>query len=218
MVSEVFPVSNTIYENTITDCERGIYSENSNDKIMSNNLLNNFYGIWTYNSTDTINYNRISQNHYGLRNDINTVNATNNWWGSNDDPLTIQNNIENENGTVIYAPWLVLSINASSISSGGKTSITADLTHNNQGGDTSSRGHVPDNIPIDFATNFGNITNTSYTIKGKATSILNLGNNSSNTVTATASIDNQSISTIAVIATGSEYFKSQRQQYCQCHK
>ena len=32
--------------------------------------------------------------------------------------------------------------------------ITADLTHNNQGNDTSSDGNIPDNIPVNFSSTF----------------------------------------------------------------
>ncbi|MCE7700295.1 MAG: hypothetical protein K8E24_016165, partial [Methanobacterium paludis] len=194
--------SNTIYGNTISGCESGVYSENSNDNITSNNLTNNHYGIWTYNSTDTIQFNKITGNIYGLRNDIGTVNETNNWWGSNADPSTISGDIYNESGTVIHDTWLVLSVSPSSTNSGGNTSVTADLTHNNQGGDTSSNGHVPDGIPVNFTTTFGTIIGSAYTVKGKAKTILNLGNTQNATVTATASLDNQTVSTTGVIATG----------------
>jgi parallel beta-helix repeat protein len=194
--------SNTIYGNTISGCEVGIYSENSTDKITSNNIINNHYGIWTYNSTENIQFNRITGNSYGLKNDIGTVNATDNWWGSNSDPSTISGDICNESGTVIYNPWLVLSLTPSSTNSGGNTSVTADLTHNNTGGDTSSTGHVPDNIPVNFTTTFGTITGLAYTVKGKATTILNLGSTQNTTVTTTANLDNQTINTTGLITTG----------------
>ena len=158
--------------------------------------------IWTYNSTDVIQFNRITGNTYGLRNDIGTINATNNWWGSNTDPSTIPGAICNQNGTVIYNPWLVLSVTASPTTSGGNTSVTADLTHNNQGGDTSSQRHVPNGIPVNFTTTFGTIIGTGYTVKGKASTILNLGSTQNATVTATASLDNQTVSTTGVTAIG----------------
>lgn len=194
--------SNTIYGNTITGCETGIYSENSNDKLTSNNIINNHYGIWTYNSTDTIQFNRITGNTYGLKNNIGTVDASNNWWGSNSDPSTITGNILNENGTVTYTPWLVLSVTPSSTNSGGNASVTADLTHKNTGGDTSPQGHVPDGIPVNFTTTFGTITGTAYTVKGKATTILNLGSTQNATVTTSASLDNQTVNATGLITIG----------------
>ncbi|MDD3753230.1 MAG: NosD domain-containing protein [Methanobacterium sp.] len=192
--------SNMIYGNTISGCESGIYSENSNNKIFSNLLTNNLYGIWTYNSTDTIQFNRITLNTYGLRNDIGTVNATNNWWGTNNP--SNPNDIWIVSGNVNYNPWLVLSVNASSTNSGGNSSVTADLTHNNQGEDTTPQGHVPNGIPVNFTTNYGTIITTSYTVKGRATTILNLGSTENATVTATASLDNQNSSTTGFISVG----------------
>jgi parallel beta-helix repeat protein len=192
---------NTIYGNIIYGCEIGIYSEYSNDTIISNTLINNYYGIWTYDSLDTIQFNRITGNTCGLRNDIGTVNATNNWWGSNDDSLTNSSDIWNVSGNVTADQWLVLGLNASPTNSGRNTSVTADLTHNNQGGDTSSQGHVPDGIPVNFTTTFGTIIGTGYTVKGRASTVLNLGSTQTETVTATASLDNQNVSTTGVIAT-----------------
>ncbi len=192
--------SNMIYGNTISGCESGIYSENSNNNIFSNLLTNNLYGIWTYNSTDTIQFNRITLNTYGLRNDIGSVNATNNWWGTNNP--SNPNDIWIVSGNVNYNPWLVLSVNASSTNSGGNSSVTADLTHNNQGEDTTPQGHVPNGIPVNFTTNYGTIITTSYTVKGRATTILNLGSTQNATVTTTASLDSQNISTTGFISTG----------------
>ena len=46
--------------------------------------------------------------------------------------------------------------------------ISADLTHNNQGNDTSSDGSIPDNIIIYFNTTIGTINSSGTTKKGKA--------------------------------------------------
>jgi len=194
--------SNIISSNIIYGCNSGIYSEYSNDSIISNNLTDNYYGIWTYNSTDAIHFNRITGNTYGLRNDIGTVNATNNWWGSNANPSTNSSIIWNVSGNVIANPWLVLGVNVSSTNSCGNTSVTADLTHNNQGGDTSSQGHVPNGMPVDFSTTFGTIVGSAYTVKGKATTILHLGSTQNATVITTASLDNQSVNATGIISTG----------------
>jgi len=196
--------SNKISYNTIHGCVTGIYSENSINTIIGNNIINNYNGICTYNSTDTIQFNRITENTYGLKNEIGTINATNNWWGSNF-PVVSSNSpsdIYIVSGTVTYNPSLILRVNVSSTNSGGKTSVTADLTHNNQGEDTSSQGHVPNGIPVNFTTNFGTIINSAYTFKGKATTILNLGSTQNATVTAGASVDHQSASTTGLISTG----------------
>ena len=195
--------SNTIYGNTINGCESGIYSENSNNNITSNNLINNQYGIWTYNSTDTIQFNRITQNTYGLKNEIGTINATNNWWGTNNP--TNPNAILMVSGNVTYNPWLVLNVNPSSTNSGGNTSVTADLTHNNQGGDTSSQGHILNGVPVNFTSSTGTIVNRAYTIKGRAATILNLNTTEPQNVTVSASLDNQTVNTTGLITTGTAF-------------
>ncbi|EKQ55006.1 MAG: parallel beta-helix repeat (two copies) [Methanobacterium sp. Maddingley MBC34] len=203
-----------ISENIIKNC--GIIISNcGNIQIYENDITseyNGVTGIFLSNSTAEIHFNRISGKvTYGLRVSNNsTVNATNNWWGNN--TVTYINstttpptsyNIWNKNSTVFYNPWLFLNIdNISSTNSGGNTSITIDLTHNNQGGDTSSQGHIPNGIPVNFATNFGTIISSAPTLKGKATTILNLGTTQSRTVTVYAGLDNQNVSTQAVIAPG----------------
>lgn len=55
---------------------------------------------------------------------------------------------------------------------------------------------------MNFTTNYGTIINTSYTVKGRATTILNLGSTQNATVTAAAFLDNQSISTTGFISIG----------------
>jgi len=194
--------NNTYYGNEINGCKVGIYSNNSTDTITSNDLTNNYYGIWTYNSTDTVQFNRIAGNTVGLRNDLGTVNATDNWWGSNADPSTLLADIYVVSGTINSSSWLVLSVNTSTTNSGGKTSVTADLTHDNTGADTSSKGHIPDGIPVNYNTTFGTIIGTAYTIKGKSSTILNLGTIQNATVTTYATLDNQNVSTTGLIATG----------------
>ncbi|MEN6552336.1 MAG: hypothetical protein ABFC34_05545 [Methanobacterium sp.] len=131
-----------------------------------------------------------------------TVNATNNWWGSNTNPTTTLHGIYSQGGSVNSTSWLVLDVNVSSTNSGGNTSITADLTHNNQGGDTSSQGHIPNGIPVNFTSTFGTVIPTAYTVKGKASTILNLSSLDTATVTATASLDNQTVNTTGIISAG----------------
>ena len=63
--------------------------------------------------------------------------ATDNWWGTNT-PNTSGNDILNYIRTCSYNPWIVLSINTvSPIKSSDSLTITADLTHDNHGSNTS---------------------------------------------------------------------------------
>lgn len=121
---------------------------------------------------------------------------TNNWWGVNNPTVssTLKSDIYIKNGTVNYNPWIVLKIDyTSSTNSGGNVSVTADLTHNNQGGDTSSQGHIPNGLPVNFTTSLGTIVGTASTVKGRATTVLKLGNTESKTVTVSTSLDKQSV-------------------------
>ena len=76
-----------------------------------------------------------------------TVNARNNWWGTNDDPSG------RVSGTVTTSPWLVLNITAtpSTMTSAQTSVIRANLTRNSAGTDTASSGiFVPDYTLVSF--------------------------------------------------------------------
>ena len=136
------------------------------------------------------------------------VNATNNWWGTNN-VICINStappsscNIWNKNSYIIYDPWLVLSVKTNNVNSGGRASVTADLTHNNQGQDTSFDGRIPNGIPVNFTTNFGTIIGSACTVKGKADTILNLGSIQNVTAAVSAHLDSETVSSQTVITTG----------------
>ncbi len=181
--------NNTIAGNTLTNNGYdGIHIDSSNNNTISNNIISdNNDGINLKNSSTQVNFNRIVKNNrYGLYNEGNgTVDATNNWWGSNNPTASpnIGSDIYIGGGNVTYDPWLVLNVNSSCDRSNRTGAaynyiITADLTHNNHGKDTStgngqSQGDIlPDEIPVNFSTTFGTI-NTPVSIRnGKATTIL----------------------------------------------
>jgi PGF-pre-PGF domain-containing protein len=83
---------------------------------------------------------------------VGNVNATNNWWGSNDDPSS------NIYGTVTYSPWLVLGgvADPSTINLTGTSVIRANMTYDVNGNDTSGSGYLPDGILMTFAVTSGN--------------------------------------------------------------
>jgi len=79
-----------------------------------------------------------------------SINAENNWWGSNINPATTGRT----SGPLVDAnPWLVLKINAqpSSIYNGQQSTVRAYLTDNSDGTDTSSLGHIPDGTSVTFS-------------------------------------------------------------------
>lgn len=191
---------NTVSENQITDNNTGINIQNSNNKgIYSNNIMGNVDGIHLNNASIEVKYNIIAGNsRYGLYNEgTGTVDATNNWWGSNSPIVssTSPSDIYIAGGTVIYNPYLVLAISNSTDRSDRSGDyynylITADLTHNNQG-DVPSGGNIPDDIPINFNTTLGTISSSATTKKGKAE--LTLSSTSAGNANVSATLDNQTV-------------------------
>ena len=190
---------NIITENTIKDnIGNGIDIKNSNgNTIKSNNIENNGIGISISNSSADINFNRITGNSlYGLYTEFNsTINATNNWWGSNNPiiALTNRSDIYIANGTATYDPWLILNIITTNINQNSSQYpvVTADITHNSAGEDTSSQGNIPDDIPVSFITSLGTITGVAYTKNGKANTTFNPGTATSGVANIAATMDNQ---------------------------
>jgi parallel beta-helix repeat protein len=183
--------NNIVVGNTLTDNDHGISINSANGNTIFNNLiLNNVEGINLKNSSADINFNRIIANDkYGLYNIGNgTVNAINNWWGSNNPEISSINPIcSGDGGDVTYDPWLVLSVISSCDRSNTNGTcysytITADLNHNNHGKDInaddpfkgkSHDNNLPDRIPVNFNTNLGTIDTTASTRNGKSVATLN---------------------------------------------
>jgi len=98
---------------------------------------------------------------------------------------------------VTYDPWLLLNLTGSTITvthnSTSDSDITADLTHNSQGDDTSSSGTIPDGLPVNFTTTLGTINSTGTTRSGKAKVTLT-SNTSDGATTVTATLNNQIVS------------------------
>ena len=117
------------------------------------------------------------------------INANNNWWGNNDIfPFSFTGKyIDTYYSDVTCDYWLVLKTNverdfAQSNNTHGVYIVTADLTHNNNGEDTSD-GILPDGLPINFSTTRGTINSTAYTSAGKAKATLKITNNGQTNVT-----------------------------------
>ena len=117
---------------------------------------NNFLGSWVW----------------GVENYATTkVDAYNNWWGRQAGPGGNGAHVKNAD----YDPWLVITATASptNLFVGATSTITADMTKNSAGVDTSSSGHIPDGTQIIFATDLGSIGSSSVpTTDGKATTTL----------------------------------------------
>lgn len=196
-------INNIVQNNNLTNNQYGIsLYNNSNNTIYRNSIISNQYGIYLSNSSANINFNQITGNtKYGLYKVGNgTINATNNWWGINSPQIS------STYGSALYTPgggvnstlWLMLNLTGSVIhvtkNSTSSSEITADLTHNNHGKDTSSSGALPEGIPVNFtATLPATIISSATTRRGKAVVTLTSSTNSSAT-TIIATADNQTVS------------------------
>ncbi|MBI4813884.1 MAG: right-handed parallel beta-helix repeat-containing protein [Methanobacterium sp.] len=163
--------NNNITNNEISENgQNGIRIEDGRNKIVSNDVSNNIYnGIYVNGCGDPtqIHFNRIVDNVLFdlLVEHGSWVDATNNWWGSNS-PTYVRSNSQPsyttdiwehrhsyDNQRVSWEPYLVLKVCAdpSEICNTQTSEVKAYLTDNSCGEDTSSMGHVPDGIIVQFS-------------------------------------------------------------------
>ncbi len=169
---------NLISSNTFAGIK--IYGTSNNNNIYRNRIINNSDGIQFEGSVSAnVNFNSIVGNSgYAISNvGSGAINAENNWWGSNVDPVTARIFDNSGDGSIDADPWIVFNITASptTISTGGQSIITVDLTHNSNGDDISSLGHIPDGTEIFFTLDpneIASINDVSTTVNGIATAIL----------------------------------------------
>ncbi|MBV1729408.1 MAG: DUF11 domain-containing protein, partial [Methanobacterium sp.] len=146
--------------------------------VTGSNFINNSAtqggAIFNYLRTANIHFNRILGNTGNMEIFYNsgTVNANNNWWGSNTSPaskVSTQVNVSN---------WLVLNINAipNSILTGNNSIITVDLTRNQNGVYFNPvNGHVPDGIPVTFTGTLGSISANGAMVNGSVSQTFTAG-------------------------------------------
>jgi parallel beta-helix repeat (two copies) len=193
--------NNFLSGNEITYNTDGISINRSyNNTVYSNTISNNTgcgINIFDYSGyANYINFNKIVGNGlYGLYVEEGLINATHNWWGTNNltESLCGPSDIAIEFGTVYYDPYLVLNVTANPRATNNNSTITSDFTHDNNGNDTFPHGHIPDGIPVNFTTNLGTITSPAYTKNGKAILTFNAGTTTSGIANITATVDRQSI-------------------------
>ena len=124
-----------------------------------------------------------------------TVNATLNWWGTNNKTI-ISKEIFNTNtgGRVIYNPWIILTlkVNPSTLNIGEKSVVTAELLYSNKGVYQNPEfGIVPYSTSAHFISTKGTINNSKF-INGIAKGTLtNL--TIPEVVTVSATVDGQTI-------------------------
>ena len=173
---------------TITNNATGIRLEGgaTGVSILGNDILTNGIdtGILVKDGAAAANeahFNNIVGNDIGVKNEDpdDTFDAENNWWGANDGPSASPGSGDKISDYVDADPWLVLKISAnpdSILANGTSTStITADMTKNSAGFDTSILGYIPDGTEINFTTDkgsIGSLTTTKTTTNGKAQATL----------------------------------------------
>jgi parallel beta-helix repeat protein len=162
----------------------GLHITSTGNIVMGNTLYNNLYGasFSNYNAA-TFNLNSVIGNTYQLYSPdtSGTLNAQNNWWGSNSTPTNIY-------GYFNFNPWIVLEVSSSSsqINKGSTSTITADLTHNINGAVTSLLypvGYLPDGITVTFSNDsLGSVSPSVNTTTNGTSSTIFTGNSPGNSV------------------------------------
>ena len=84
------------------------------------NIANNGGALFYYNSTGEIHFNRIVENIALTRGSAlyaynQTVNAINNWWGNNSNPITVPNLIYVDGCSLDTDPWVILTVKANNL-------------------------------------------------------------------------------------------------------
>ncbi|MCE7699972.1 MAG: Ig-like domain repeat protein, partial [Methanobacterium paludis] len=131
---------------------------NGSNCIFSNNTATTDGGAIYNNGITTLHFNSFVNNTAPTGSDIylsmGTVNAQNNWWGSNNSPLS---QIYVDNGTVDYSNWLYMTITNQNIISNG-TTRTMTVSFNNVYNGTNvtsidpANGHIPDGTVVSFSS------------------------------------------------------------------
>jgi len=180
-------ISDSDFTNNTANGEGGAISNYwCNFTLNKSNLIGNTAtkggAIYCHNSTGEIHFNRIvgnaaTSNGTALYCNNQTINATNNWWGTNINPITIENLIYVEDCSVYADPWVILMVNATptTINNGETSIITADLNHVNGGG-LLTGGQIPNGfitleVPWGSLNNVGQHSIMLNTINGAITPV-----------------------------------------------
>ncbi|HSS20331.1 MAG TPA: C25 family cysteine peptidase [Pyrinomonadaceae bacterium] len=195
----------------------GFGSGNPKVKFFSNTVVNNVDGFFLEAETGftletAASFNRIvnNTNSQVTQNTgvgfAGTLNGSmeNNWWGCNAGPGNLGCGVVVGAG-VDFNPWIVLGISASpsTIPPGGSSTITADMTHNSAAAVPSVTDFVPQ-VAVTFGATNGTVFPTSGTItNGQATTTFT--SNSTSSGSASATVDNQTVSTPINVSAANTY-------------
>lgn len=160
-------ISNCSLNNNKADYGGAIFNRMSDLTVTENIIKGNTAkvngGAIDNDGTSILHFNRILKNkakngsaiyNFWYSRDLYTsMNADNNWWGSNIDPKSIPNLIVVVAGGVNVDKWVILSVNVTpkTIKNTKTSTVTADLNHNNDGkplvGGKIPEGQITLNIP-----------------------------------------------------------------------
>jgi len=125
-----------------------------------------------------------------------SVNAENNWWGSNNPVFSSL-----VNGTVDYSPWMVLNItsNTATVKKGGNVAITVNMLYDSDGNYHSpASGHLPDGADVSFTGTLGSLNPTGSTlIDGQAALVFTA--NAAGAAVVKATVDDENVQTSITI-------------------
>jgi len=174
-------MTNCTFNNNSTDQGGAIFSEgtiNATGCTFDGNSAGSAGGaVLSYGTENTIECSRFVNNTASDGYDIyGTATATNNWWGTNEDPSTIPHLLF---GFIVYTPWITVSL-TKLIGTDTSTTIKA----------TFSSDCIPDGVPVAFSSTDGILTPTiASTVNGTASSTLSGHHTLQLTLTATVGPD-----------------------------
>ncbi|MGB9980205.1 Ig-like domain-containing protein [Methanobacterium sp.] len=167
---------------------------------------NNFKGntatvggaLYSNGGTATLNFNRIVGNNPNWSEIYSTsgiVNATLNWWGSNDNPSVYVNS------NVNVTSWMVLHVTAipNTILNSSNSTVTVNICFDNLNNYYDpANGHVPDGTPVTFTGTLGSFNQPSTKlVNGVATSVFTA--NHAGTASINAIVDDQTVSALVTV-------------------
>jgi hypothetical protein len=164
--------SSTFTGNTAGAAGSAIYSTGSGSSVHFSRFYQNLYPVW------------------GVVHSPTSVEAQNNWWGTNDNPVV------QTAGYVNDEPWLVLGANATpaSITTARTSLITANLSFNSPAGtDTSPSGHIPDGTPVTFAVVTGGSVSPAATVTAQGVAHTVFTPSGAGTATISVTVDGQTV-------------------------
>jgi len=173
---EAYDLAVDVHHNTVSGFEYGLVFYQCTEacglgvfesiSAVSNDLTDNVVGIYFGGAipadvVPVIHHNRIFGDvatDTGLVSDLAVeINAENNWWGCNAGPA--DEACLDITGLVDADPWLVLTFTAdqTKLIPGGVIHLTANLSRNSAGADTSALGSVMDGVLVTFDTTYGTL-------------------------------------------------------------